>query len=77
MKNILISGGAGYLGTVLAQYLLKKNYVTIYDSLYFPWLKNNKKKIKNSHRLKFINKFVLNCVKGFFIFLLSKLSKWF
>jgi len=56
MKNILISGGAGYLGTVLAQYLLKKNYVTIYDSLYFQWLKNNKKKTKNSHRLKFINK---------------------
>ena len=56
MKNILISGGAGYLGTVLAQYLLKNNYVTIYDSFYFPWLKKNKKKIKNSHRLKFIDK---------------------
>ena len=44
MKNILISGGAGYLGTVLAQYLLKNNHVTIYDSFYFPWLKKNKKK---------------------------------
>jgi len=56
MKHILISGGGGYLGTVLTQHLLKKNYVTIYDAFYFPWLKNNKKKIKNSNRLKIINK---------------------
>jgi nucleoside-diphosphate-sugar epimerase len=63
MKNILISGGAGYLGTVLTQYLLKKNNVTVYDSFYFPWLKKNKKKIKNSNRLFFINKNLLDVKK--------------
>ena len=56
MKHILISGGGGYLGVVLTQHLLKKNYNTIYEAFYFPWLKNNKKKIKNSNRLKIINK---------------------
>jgi len=56
MKHILISGGAGYLGTVLTQHLLKKNYVTVYDAFYFPWLKTNKKKIKNSNRLKILDK---------------------
>lgn len=56
MKHILISGGAGYLGTVLTQHLLKKNHVTVYDAFYFPWLKKNKKKIKNSNRLKILDK---------------------
>ena len=44
MKNILISGGAGYLGTQLTLNLLKKNNVVVFDSFYFPWLKKNKKK---------------------------------
>ena len=56
MKHILISGGAGYLGTVLTQHLLKKNYVTVYDAFYFPWLKKKKKKIKNSNRLIILDK---------------------
>ena len=56
-KNILISGGAGYLGTQLTQYLLKKGYiVTVYDELYFPWLFKNRKKLKNSKNLKFLKK---------------------
>jgi nucleoside-diphosphate-sugar epimerase len=56
-KNILISGGAGYLGTKLTQYLLKKGYVvTVYDELYFPWLFKNKKKLKNSKNLNFLKK---------------------
>ena len=56
MKTILISGGAGYLGTQLSQYLLRKYRVIIFDKFYFPWIKNNKKKIKNHHNLKFIKK---------------------
>lgn len=56
MKTILISGGAGYLGTQLSQYLLGKYRVIIFDKFYFPWIKNNKKKIKNHHNLKFIKK---------------------
>ena len=56
MKNILISGGAGYLGTQLTQYLLKKNSVVVYDKFYFPWIKKNKKIIKYNERLTFINK---------------------
>lgn len=56
MKNILISGGAGYLGTQLTLNLLKKNNVVVFDSFYFPWLKKNKKKIRNFKRLTFIKK---------------------
>lgn len=36
MKKVLITGGAGYVGTVLTQYLLKKGYsVTCLDNLYY------------------------------------------
>lgn len=56
MKTILISGGAGYFGTVLTQRLLKKNVVVVYDALYFPWLYKNRKKILFSKRLFFIKK---------------------
>tara|TARA_B100001250_G_scaffold116961_1_gene99237 strand:+ start:358 stop:510 length:153 start_codon:yes stop_codon:yes gene_type:complete len=44
MKKILISGGAGYLGTFMTQELLKKHEIIVYDKFYFPWLKKNKKK---------------------------------
>lgn len=56
MKTILISGGAGYLGTALTQKLLKKNKVIIYDQLYFPWIYKNRNKIKHRNRLTFFKK---------------------
>ena len=40
MKNILLIGGAGYIGTVISEYLVKKNYrVKIIDNLIY---KNHK-----------------------------------
>ena len=56
MKTILISGGGGYLGTQLSQFLLKKHKVIIFDKFYFPWILKNKKKIKNNNNLSFIRK---------------------
>ncbi len=56
MKTILISGGAGYLGTVLSQELLKNYKIVIFDQLYFPWIFKNRKKLKYSKNLKFIKK---------------------
>ena len=60
MKTILISGGAGYLGTELTQFLLKNYNVIIYDKFNFPWIRNNKKKIKYNKRLYFINKNIID-----------------
>ena len=56
MKTILISGGAGYLGTALTQKLLSKNKVIVYDKLYFPWIYKNRNKIKYNERLIFKKK---------------------
>ena len=44
MKKIFITGGAGYVGSVLTPYLIKKNYeVTVFDlMLYGKTLTNNK-----------------------------------
>ena len=60
MKTILISGGGGYLGTQLSQFLLKKHKVIIFDKFYFPWILKNKKKIKNNKNLSFIKKNISN-----------------
>ncbi len=60
MKKILISGGAGYLGTFLSCYLLKNFNIIIYDEFYFPWILKNKKKVKFNQRLKFIKKNILD-----------------
>ena len=36
MQNVLLIGGAGYIGTVVTDYLLKKNYsVKIIDNLIY------------------------------------------
>jgi len=56
MNTILISGGAGYIGTELTKYLLQKYNVIVYDKLYFSWLKKNKNKLKSKKKLKFIKK---------------------
>ena len=54
MKKIFIPGGAGYVGTVLAEILLKLNYkVTVYDLfIYGDHIKDhpNLKKIKGDIR---------------------------
>ena len=39
MEKVLITGGAGYLGSTLAEYLLKKGYfVTVLDNLMYKQL---------------------------------------
>ena len=60
MKNILILGGGGYIGTEVTKLLLKKNNVTVYDCFYFPWLVKNRKRIKNNKRLNLIKKDILD-----------------
>ena len=60
MKNILILGGGGYIGTEVTKLLLKKNNVTVYDCFYFPWLLKNNKKILNNKRLNFIKKDIVD-----------------
>ena len=38
MPTIMISGGAGYLGTELTKSLLKDYKVIVYDRFNFPWI---------------------------------------
>lgn len=48
-KKIFITGGAGYVGSLLVPYLLKRNYeVTVYDIMYFTdiFLPKNNNKLK-------------------------------
>jgi len=63
MKTILITGGDGYIGTELTIALLEKYKVIVYDKFFFPWLKKNKKKIKNNNRLTLIKKNILDVKK--------------
>lgn len=63
MKRVLVTGGAGYLGSVLCKKLLSKGYsVRCYDRLYFgadsvkPLLKNN--------RFELVKGNILNIVKS-------------
>jgi len=66
MKTILISGGAGYLGTELTKSLIKSYKVIVYDKLYFPWLYKSQKKIKYNKNLSFIKKNISNAkIKDF------------
>jgi len=65
MKKIFITGGAGYVGSVLTPYLLKKGYfVTVYDLfIYGNTLENNKnlKIVKGDIRdLELLKKSIFN-----------------
>lgn len=65
MKRIFITGGAGYVGSVLTPYLLKKGYlVTVYDLfIYGNTLENNKnlKIVKGDIRdLELLKKSIFN-----------------
>lgn len=62
--KILISGGGGYLGTELTQFLLKQNYhVKVIDNFYFDYLLKNKSKIKNNKNLILKKKDITKIVK--------------
>ena len=52
--NILITGGAGYIGSVLVPILLKKNfYVTVLDNFLFK--QNSIQKLEQNKNLKIVN----------------------
>jgi UDP-glucose 4-epimerase len=47
MKKVLITGGAGFIGSNLCNFLLKKNFdITVFDNLSSGKLSNIPKKIK-------------------------------
>ncbi len=53
MKKILVTGGAGYIGSVLVRDLLKKDYsVVVFDSLYFG--EQSVKDLKNNSNFELI-----------------------
>ena len=50
-KNILITGGGGYVGSYLVPFLLKKDFhITVYDRFYF-----NSNYLPNHKNLRIIN----------------------
>jgi nucleoside-diphosphate-sugar epimerase len=68
MQNILLIGGAGYIGTVVTDYLLKKNYnVKIIDNLIYNSA-SSKKFLKNNKKISFLNLDIRN-IKSDNIFL--------
>ena len=59
MKNILITGGAGFIGSNLCNFLIKKNYnIYVIDDLSI-----GKKKNIESKKIKFIKSNILNINK--------------
>ena len=67
MKKILVTGGAGFIGSHLVEKLVKNNKVIIIDDLSTGNIKNLKSVLKNTN-LKFIkkdlnNKILINFLK--------------
>ena len=68
MKKILLIGGAGYIGSVVAKYLAKEKFdITIYDNLIYN-CENSKKFLEDNLNIKFINKDILEINKNKKIF---------
>lgn len=60
MQNVLLVGGAGYIGTVVTDYLLKKNYsVKIIDNLIYN-SSPSKRFIKLNKKIPFLNQDIRN-----------------
>lgn len=65
MKNVLLLGGAGYIGSVASKYLCEKKIkVTVVDNLLFNQKKNNYNKLFKNY--KFINLNINNIKKSLF-----------
>ncbi len=52
MRTILITGGAGFIGTNLAEYYLKDNHVIVFDNLSRPHVEDNLNWLKKSPQHK-------------------------
>jgi nucleoside-diphosphate-sugar epimerase len=68
MKKILLIGGAGYIGTVVAKYLLDRKFeVKIFDNLIYN-SKTSKKFLENNPNIHFVNGDILQIVNNKDIF---------